>query len=183
MRCNIIVEDETDVMLVWRAISTLGSTMDIALTKAGSHSRASSMARSRLAVNREPVCLMLDADSYSSKSVELRRLEFEESLGQFAGPSQFKVLLFVPEMEVTLFHDLIRPRWISDESGQLTPDQSTRTRYEPRSVFRELAQKRGLTELDLLRNTLSSIDPAMLAQVSPLDDLREFILSQSRAAA
>jgi hypothetical protein len=123
---------------------------------AGGWSGADSLARSILAVRREPVVLVVDADGGTETAME-REAFLLESLGAVGRRELFEVVVFTPALEVLLFQD---DAFLGRIARRLpTEVERVRAEYDPKRVLEALEVRRDEiagnlrhADIDLLRS-------------------------------
>lgn len=187
MNCYVVVEGELDGKLLERilygdvpgapkkpGIMKQWSRDSVRIVVARGPSAATSKARSLLATRRGPVVLLVDADAYKPIALAARREEIEEALGQFGRPEDFRVILFVPEMESILLR-APSSKAIILGSSTFSAEDAVRARYEPREVVSTLAQLSKRTRNELVKNAIENLDPQETAQFPEILELQEFL--------
>jgi hypothetical protein len=140
----------------------------------------SSPARTLLVLERVPVVVLTDSDTFSPDLMAERRGWLEFLLGQAAPPSEWRVLLIAPEVAVLLFRDeqLLR----SLVPGSPSFEQLIRGRYEPNRVLAELFAQAGEQPFpEALLRRLEQADVSSLWAAPELRSLEEFLLEKSAA--
>jgi hypothetical protein len=176
---RIVVEGESDETLLRRLLEPLNVRRPVFdILVGGGRSSADSLARTILAVRRQPVALVLDADTNNESMVSERYQFYNESLGQVAASSMFRVFLMVPELEVIFFQspDIIR----SITGVKISREQVIRGRYEPKAVLKDAVDRGGKPW-----SVASLSEPVLrqLREVPPIKQLADFIVEQTDLAA
>jgi hypothetical protein len=135
-----------------------------------------STARTILAVRREPVALVLNADTTDPAAVSTRRQEVEEVIGEAASRAPFRWLLAVPALQSLLFS---RPDLLTRTfgKGMFALDRVLDIgRFSPREAYR-LLDPNGSEEATFgrLLEALSAEDLAALRKEPPVRELIAFV--------
>jgi hypothetical protein len=110
--------------------------LDVRVVAAGGKSNTISLARTMLRESREPLALVVDADTIHADLVREQRQELETALGLVADPSLWTVALFEPAIERCFFRNI---PFLEDLLGKkLTDVQRALSEYDPRRVLSEL---------------------------------------------
>ena len=172
-RIHVVTEGPMDeallAFLLRRAAS--GRGVEIISRSGRGRSEAESLASSILAGLREPVVLVVDADSRDARRIEEQRRDFADLLGMHAPGSMWRVVLMVPEIEALLFRDpgLVR------EALDVELDERLlyRAKYEPRAVLKELLAEAGVSYQDLLMR-LEEADLSVLLDAPEIRQIMDF---------
>jgi hypothetical protein len=137
------------------------------------------MARKQLLITHEPVVLVVDSDTTDDRRTKVQRRELEEYLAWGAADTPFKVLQFVPELEVVFFDSPSVLRSLVGKSVDKHAEAAGK--LAPRKVLAMLVPDRDrLALIDKLRPT----DVKELRKHPVIVDLRSFVgspLSARRA--
>jgi hypothetical protein len=170
MKYHVITEGTTDVAvlkaLLWRSISAAKATVAVDFEAAGGWSAAEALARSILAIDREPVALVIDSDTTSPQQIEERRAVTAGLLGLYAPPSQWVVVVMVPMIEAIFFKD---PAFLASVLGlkaKVSPAILHRAKFEPKPALDELIRAARCSFPDFLTRIRN-------AEVNPLLDSPE----------
>ncbi len=181
MICHVVAEGKTDTLVLQHLLEPEVPRGDarVRIIGAGGWSLADSTARTILAVHREPVALVVDADATSPDRVDERRQFLEWSLRSVASsPSLFRVFLFVPQMEALFFEGDIpkqlRRHFKPGVRYPLTAEMKLEAKYAPRRVLEEV----GLGA-DRLARVLHEIDLGAAKAAPVAADFRKFVLEKS----
>ncbi|MBI2301936.1 MAG: hypothetical protein HYU66_23790 [Armatimonadetes bacterium] len=101
--CTVVVEGITDRLLLERLLEEeLASGLIRRIVEAGGRSAAESLGRTVLAVRRQPVVVVMDADSTDQEAIAARRSYLESALAMVGPPPLWRVVLAVPVLEACL---------------------------------------------------------------------------------
>jgi hypothetical protein len=182
MTCHVVVEGELDRRLIERLLRPAYDPKQVRVIAAGGASRVTSVARTILATRREPVVVMVDADAVNERGVVEKRALIEESLGQFAPPTLFRVLLFVPEMEAVLFKDQALVMELT-AGRPLAAEEAVRARYEPKDVLSRVFREQGRDPPGGIRDAVERLDLAAARELPVVKQLEEFLRQRLEQAA
>jgi hypothetical protein len=172
----VIVEDESDKVIVEPALRSVIRDLPFEVVSAGGRSSAISLARSYFTLQDSHVALLLDADTVNPRKVREQQYVLSDLLATVASTWAFEVVLAVPEIEVCLFED---PQVLAATFGNsLTSETLLEARFVPSVVLQRLIASAGWTDdYDLaVRRIVSGVtSPEMLAKSSPLQEVRRFI--------
>ena len=145
----------------------------------GGHSGSFSSARTILTLRHEPVAVLVDMELAEPSYMADRREMLEELLAE-AGPAwAWRLILWVPEVEILFFQDerllleLVRP-------VVPTPEQLLQARKTPRKVLSELLASAGASSAEALLERLAPLDLSALWKVAELRVLEDFLLARLR---
>jgi hypothetical protein len=140
MTCRLVVEGEFDAQLLQRILEA-NQARDFSISAAGGKSTAASFAMSILASRREPVALVLDADTSDQRAVEEQERIYYDLLRSISRTTPFKIFSAVPALEVVLFSDR---EILSKIAGVPVSDLHVRdAENRPRQVLNALLKKGG----------------------------------------
>ncbi len=140
MTCRVVVEGEFDAQFLQRILDAC-QVRDFSISAAGGKSTAASFAMSILASRREPVALVLDADTSDQRAVEEQELIYYDLLRSSSRTTPFKIFSAVPALEVVLFSDR---EILSKIAGTPVSDLQVRdARDRPGQVLNTLLEKGG----------------------------------------
>jgi Domain of unknown function (DUF4276) len=178
MTHHIIVEGPTDVAILKALLApTLAAakpsvTVDFMVGRGWS--AAESLARSILAIDREPVALVIDADATSPAQVEERRAVTEGLLGLYAPRSRWVVILMVPEIEVLFFKDPDFLAHLLRLKTKVPPTVLRQAKFEPKAALAELLDASHSSYQELL-DRVRHADPNPLLSTPEIERLCEFL--------
>jgi len=104
MTCRLVAEGKFDAQLLQRILDA-NQVRGFSVSAAGGKSTAASFAMSVLASRREPVALVLDADTSDQRAVEEQERIYYDLLHSVSRTTPFKIFSAVPALEVVLFSD------------------------------------------------------------------------------
>lgn len=164
MKCYIVTESESGVTVLKTLLATgLMYNDQVVLTYGEGWSGADALARSILVVRRQPVILLVDADSNDETRIAERKRFLAWSLGQFAPPEMFRIIVAVPELEALYFEN---KEVLTNLVGKdVTDEQFIRGKYVPRQVLQELFGSEA-NYRDKLQERLSHVDLGVLQSSS-----------------
>ena len=175
MKCHVIVEGAADGEMFTRLFADFPLSERPRVVVAGGKSRCVSVARSILAIKREPVVVVVDADSSDPDTLAEQRAYLEFEMRAVSTPAAWKVFLMQPELESLLFsvsHAIERYFEV-----QLTPEQKVRAEYSPKTVLAGL-DKQPWSVIELVQ----SLTEEELKQIRDRDEISEIRAFISSAA-
>lgn len=128
----LIVEGPTDKALMELALPSQ-SLPGHQVVSAGGKSSAISLAVSIMMKRRQPVIVVLDADTTDPKDVRRQEAEYNYLLQSWSNATDFDLIFAIPDLICALFTG--PGRFASIPGVQLTPEQIDRLRQDPRSVL------------------------------------------------
>jgi hypothetical protein len=175
---HVIAEGRTDIAvlkaLLAPALSAAKGSVAVDFMEGGGWSAAESLARSILAIDREPVALVIDADSTSPTQIEERRAVTEGLLGLYAPRSRWVVILMVPTIEELFF---TAPTFLAEMLGLKTKVPAAilqQARFEPKVALTKLLDTSRCSFAELL-DRIRHADPNPLQGAPEIETLREFL--------
>ena len=136
MRIAIVVEGESDKVIVESVLRSVVSDPPFEVAQAGGRSSAVSLARSYFTLPDSHVALLVDADTVDSRQVLEQQRILSDSLAAVAPTWGFAVFLAVPEIESCLFAD---PKLLTGALGTpMTDEMLLQARFQPRVVLGNL---------------------------------------------
>lgn len=139
---------------------------------------AQSLARSILAVRREPVALILDAKTTDPSLIQEHRDFLREVLGEAAAGAPFGIFLAEPELEVVF---LETPDFLGNlYSHKLSPMELELAKSGPRKLLHLISGEQDRARL--MKKLLRKIDEQTLRSIRKhplLASLTEFLISPS----
>lgn len=145
----------------------------------GGHGGSFSKARTILTVRREPVAVLVDMEAAEPAYMADRRELLESLLDEAAPPWAWRLILFVPEVELLFFQDerllreLVRPAMPSAE-------QLRQARETPRKVLCELLATRADNYAQEVSRRLAPLEVSGLWKLPELRVLEDFLLARLR---
>ncbi len=145
-----------------------------------SNGGAARSARNILFWKREPVAVVLDAQTLSPDLMAEQEGWVQLILEEFASPREWRILSIVPEIAVLLFRDEHLLRSVVPVSPSF--EQLIRGRYEPNRVLAELFAQAGEQPFpEVLVQRLEQLDASSLWAAPELRPLEEFLLEKLAA--
>jgi hypothetical protein len=133
MTCYIVAEGDFHAGLLSRILEA-SSVQGVSVNNGGERSASISLAATLHGVRREPVGLVLDANTYDERMVREQEQIVDFLLRRSSAPC--RVFLGVPTVEVVLFHDL---EHLARLLGRPVSEEEVRyARFQPREVLDEL---------------------------------------------
>jgi hypothetical protein len=174
-RLNLVTEGRRHAELLRAVLPEISQAHDdvaFEIWEGQGWSDADSLARSILAVRREPVVLIVDANSTDEQSIEERRLDLADLLRQYGPREMWAVVLMVPEIEAIFFEDvaLLRSLLGVQPKGRVLE----KAKYNPREALEELLKQVGMTYPAFLK-TLQSADLSKLREAHQLRPIIDFL--------
>jgi hypothetical protein len=129
----VVTEGEADAeFLRWMLDDELKEG-ELEIRSARGKSSAESLARSLLASKREPLALIIDADSVDPGTIEELQEYYSYSLHQAGGSTPSCVVLMKPALEVVAFYDPDLLKLVS--SRKLTDREDLEAQFKPKEVL------------------------------------------------
>ena len=174
----IVTEGKQDVALL-KAILNLDDDDNVEFFPAGGWSSADSFARSVLIHGDKKVALVLDADTTDHVMAQDKKKFLNRSLGEIASPTNWKVFMPEPAIEILLFKDR---RVIEAVLGRPISDVDfTRAAFTPEAVLEELFKGKDLQ--DVYNEELRGLDLSPLREISLIKELMAFLKPKGREIA
>lgn len=177
MKSHVVVEESVDAELFNRLLADLESVERPRVVAAGGKMSCVSMARSILVLKREPVVVVVDADTLESDVIEEQRGYLEFEMRAVSTSAEWRVFVIKPELEALFF---TVPSAIERFFRiQLSAEQRVRAEYAPRSVLAGLSEKPwndSKTRIALIRS-LTEEDLMQLRDHEQISEIRKFIVN------
>jgi hypothetical protein len=168
---HIVVEGNTDKILLERLLADL-QHIDIRFHVAGGKKAAHSLARTLQVQFKEPVALVIDADTYDLEAVNEDQSMYEAYLELTSYGIPFIVILMVPSIEAILFE---RPKVLETWLGRdLKPEDLVRGEYVPKVVLESYLEGTSLEFSDLVFR-IGEEQLQMLRSTQPIAKLGKFV--------
>jgi hypothetical protein len=176
MRTNVLVESPSDVKLMTRLLDAEVQTFDVRFTDTGWGSYRYSAARTLLLMRRQPVALVINAQTTYPDLVDEQRMLAEDLMGSSARSKSFRQFVAKPSLQALFF---TRPALIArafgegaDEGGHILE----LGRLSPQYAYTRL-DPGGTEEATFLKlfDALDDDDTAALRQESPIPELIAFV--------
>jgi hypothetical protein len=176
MNRHLIAEGATDLAILQEVLRPELEANHLRLWAAGGKSAADSMARTVLAVRREPVVLLVDSDGRPREEEERY---YEASLGEAAPREMWRVCLADPSIEICFFDP---PESVTGLFGVTLSDaDGVLARFRPRQVLDRLLSQQGVPSTpEGIRAFLAGKDLSVLRESElikrirrALDEVRE----------
>jgi hypothetical protein len=183
---HVITEGATDIAVLkavlWRSLSAAKGSVTVAFEAARGWSAAESLARSFLAIDREPVALVIDADSTSPKQIEERRAVTEGLLGLYAQSSRWVVILMVPMVEALFFRDPVFLADVLRLKTKVSPAILRQAKFEPKAALQDLLHTARCSFPELL-SRIRDADVNPLLSAPEVETLCHFLGLDPRVGA
>jgi hypothetical protein len=169
MNLHVVTEGPFDAALLSTLLApeAVRSGVCLRFREAGGWSAADSLARSILAVRREPVVLVVDADGGEERASE-RKAFLQSSLGAVARPDMFEVVVMAPALEMIFFQD---ESVLEHIAGRPPTDvERVRAEYEPVRALESMGVKR-----DRIPQSLRPEDVERLRAMPELQRILAFV--------
>ncbi len=168
---HIVVEGNTDKVLLERLLANL-QHVDIRFHIAGNKRAAHSLARTLQVQFREPVALIIDADTHDLDTINEEQSMYEAYLGLTSYGIPFIVILMVPSIKAILFQ---QPRILETLLGKaLEPDDQIRSKYVPKTVLENYLRDARMKFSDLVFR-MDEEQIQTLRNISSIAKLEEFV--------
>jgi hypothetical protein len=147
---------------------------DVEFVSAGTSGSILSLARSFLVRRRKPVAVFMNSDSLNPSLIDERREGIEELIRAAAGSVPVKVIMVVPEIEVSFF---AAPEAIERFLGaKVSSDLLSLGQRDPVGILRQVAKQKGRDwELSLALRVLDPHDIERMRATSPITELTAFL--------
>jgi predicted ATP-dependent endonuclease of OLD family len=173
MTYHIVVEGPSDVVLLRELLRPDfdPEKHNIRIVEGGGWSGADSLARTILVVRKEPVVLVVDADTTVPERIREHQQFLDGSLGQVGARTPWRVFLAVPEIEALLFTD--RQTLENLVGKRVSQEQFIRGQYEPRKVLDKLLS--GQSYAQVFEQRLPQMDLSAVREQPLIRELKEFL--------
>jgi hypothetical protein len=140
---------------------------------------ATSVARTILAVDHEPVAVILDTKTINPKAIAEERGYVEWHLGTAGLREEWEHIMVTPEVTLLLFQDQGALRALLP--APLSFEQRIVARYEPKRILSEIYAQAGKPFPQALIRRLSRTNLSPLWKLPILQPLERFLLGGSQA--
>jgi hypothetical protein len=173
----IVTEGESDATLLKAVLAPVITRAKARLLAAHGRSDAISLAQSLLVARKDPVALIIDADTSDPSRIAEERVVLEEMLRSVGVSAPHKVVLAVPVIESCLFE---APGVLEETfATRLSPEELMEARFQPKQVLQRLAQGRALDYSSLLAGR----DLTAIRRTRVMREIREFLEAAVREVA
>ncbi len=170
---HILVDSNTGEALLVKLLQAEQRAGSIRIRSSTIRSSLYSSARTLLMLRKEPVAVVLDADSTRSGVADLRRQSAEEVIGEAAGVAPLRILVAVPAMEALVFR---RPDAIARAYGQVPQSLIELGLVSPWTALEKLDRTASTDQVSLnIVKELDDADVSALRAESPVRELLEFL--------
>ncbi len=174
MKSWIIVEGATDQKLLEKLLADMRPAASFKVVAAQGRDVARPLARKQLITAHEPVVLVVDSDTTDEHRAREEQRGLEDYLAWGAATTPFKVLQFVPEIEVLFFDS---PRTLQRLVGTpVDANVAAAGKLAPRKMLEMLTP--GRTRSQLI-DGLQDGDLQELRENPSIHDLRAFVTETS----
>ena len=170
MSVSIFVEGPTDAALVGRLLADLEPKAQFRIIVAGDRNAARPLARLQLVTRHEPVILIIDSDTTDEESARAQQNDPNDYLAWGASTTPYKVVQFIPEIEVVFFDDPSVLRAIVGR--EVDPHIRAAGIQAPRRILEMLTQGR---DRQRIIDALDDDEIETLRKQPIIADLREFL--------
>jgi hypothetical protein len=170
---TILTEDHFDKEFVERLIACHPRLhgQELQVVAANGRYGVQSRARTILTVLREPVAVVVDADTVEPEAVAEQRDLLEMQLGQAAPPSEWKIVIVAPTLQALLFQkERVRRALLQREPSA---EQLQRAPSRPKQVLGELLGEQDF--LQVLRQRMKQVDLFPLWETEELRPVEAFL--------
>lgn len=172
MNVWIYVAGSDNRRLLERLLDDLHSKVSFKIVEAHGHDAARPLARKQLLTSHEPVVLVVDADTTDDRKAKMQRRDIEEYMAWGGAGTPYKVLQFVPELEVVFFES---PTVLRRVVGKAVDEHvKAAGKLAPRRVLSMLAPG---TDESALIDKLRPSDMVALRRHPVIAELRSFVES------
>ncbi len=169
---TVFAEGPSDRRLLERLLADLQPRCGFRVVAANGRDAARPRARTHLVVARQPVALVMDAETTDAGRIMQQQRDLEDYFLWVSQGVPFRVVQFVPEVEVVFFqHPEVLRRVLG---GRLDRNALVAGRFAPRAVLEELLRGGSLTELI---ERLTEEDLEELRKHEAVAELRSFVES------
>lgn len=170
MKCHLVVEGKLDAELFERLFADWNRLNRPRIVVAGGKMAAVSRARSILILKRQPVAVVLDADTAEPILCEEQRADLEYEMRAAPASAEWRVFMLKPEMEVLFFSV---PSAIERVFGVKLGDvDKFLADYSPRAVLAGLA-KSPQSDSAVWSRLISDLTEAELTQIRQQEQVAE----------
>ncbi|WP_153115142.1 hypothetical protein [Rhodocyclus tenuis] len=170
---HIYVDGETDSRLVQLLLDDL-RTVSYQIIVANGRNAIRPRARKALLMKRVPVALIVDADTTDEHQAAMQQRELDDYLAWGSNHSEYKVIQFIPEIEVLFFE---APKTLALLTGrEISAEMQAAGKAAPRKVLSTLLNIRDRAKLF---SCLSQANLEELRAHPKISELRSFIHSAS----
>jgi hypothetical protein len=182
MKSYLVLEGAFDAKLMTTLVEAFLPQQEVVVVEAGGRSNAVSLARSLLIARHQPVLLAVDAETVNPRAIRETKLDLESLLGMAADPSLWRVVLFEPEIEVTLLSNVQFAEALF--KAKLTSEQLVLIRYDPKKVLADLSREHLSAENgDSVLQRLAGLDLKPLAETPAIREILEFLGAAAQRTA
>lgn len=172
----VVVEGKTDAMIL-KAILPADVIRKVQFVVGSGRYSAQSLARTILAYERQPVALVLDADTTDESSVKEQLAYIRRALGEVASDIPYEAFLAVPEIEEIFFASKSLLEKLAQQS--FSQEEWDYAKTMPRKVLEKSAEGNYLFRLPKRLRQLEAATIKELQQHPLIDRLCTFLRSAS----
>jgi hypothetical protein len=170
---HILVDSNSGDVLLAKLLQAEQQAGSIRIRSSKIRSSLYGSARGLLVVRKEPVAVVLDADSTRPGVADLRRQDAEEVIGKTAGAAPLKILVAVPALEALVF---LRPDAVARAYGPVPQSLIELGLASPWTALEKLDRTASSEQVSLnIIEELDSADVTALRAESPVRELLEFL--------
>ncbi len=172
MNTHILVEGESEAVLLEQLLADLKSSHTYRITCVGGRDAVRPLARKFLLQYGEPTALVLDADTSDRDRVRQQQRDLDDYLGWAARDVPYTIQQFVPEMEVIFFD---RRSALKRILGHDIPETTMLAgKRAPKEILADLLKERNVSDRKGLMSSLSIPILRDLRQHPIVKQLRDF---------
>lgn len=176
---HILVEGSFDRELVKRLLADLDQSYNFRVQTVQGRNAGRPIARKCLLIHREPIVFIIDADTSDAHEVQQYQRDLEDYLSWGGHGVNYKVIQFVPELEVIFFE---KPGPLERLLGHpLDEHQKVAGRFAPREVLKGLHKELGIVDRADIPNNLKQDDLNEFRSHTTITELREFVKSNAHS--
>ena len=173
MTVHVLVEGELDRLLLERLLSDLHGKARFKVQATRGRDAGRPLARKCLMIHGEPAAFVMDSDTRDERRVQQQQQDLESYLAWGGHGVAFKVLQFVPEIEVIFFDD---QRFLERVLGRaLQESVGIAGHAAPREMLQSLCSSVGIDRRALIPTRLEAEDLARFRRHAAVSELRDFI--------
>jgi len=171
MTLFIVVEGQKDEQLIGAVMKAMAAPGSYEIVLAEGKSDAISVAGTMLTLGEGPVVLAIDADTTSTSLLAEQHSDLRALLNRAAGPDQWRLAFFVPEIEIALVHDEIVAERIFGRP--LDEVEQALREVAPKRAFDRLLSSSKRTWLEIVEQVRT--DPELASMVARAPGMHEIV--------
>ncbi len=174
----IVVEGRTDELIL-KAVLPKDIQRKIQFIVGSGRYSAQSIARTILAYDRQPVALILDADTTDESKIKEQITYFQKALGEVATDVPYQAFIIVPQIEVLLFESKSYLEKIAERP--ISQEEWAYAQTAPKKALERFLGDNISSQLPHILKLMNETTVKKLRQHSSLKSLIIFLQSASAA--